>query len=302
MRKLFTFLSFSCIVLFSEAQTDLPPVLEIKTDTIDFHIPSNKVQTLEDNSGKLTFEQVSQAPLIDSFHLNKTRTYNFSAYAFWFRFRLKNTMDHAEDICFQTSAEYTDYYIRRADGTWRHFQTGTGVPRSKIEGIESLLCITLSVNPGEELLIYRRDRNNNAYVSPADFDTYILFKDKVIKGAYIVYKNSYWRDVASILLAGILILAAFFNFFFYRSTRDKVYLYFAMFVLFYGILKSSASLFVIFFWDQPRLFEVIQNVCGTLYIFSISNFIRHYFQTPLYNKKWDRILIGVAFAFSLPTL
>src|SRR5215467_12943562 len=59
-----------------------PHVFEIKTDTEDIHIASSGIQVLEDNSGKLMFEQVSKEPLIDSFQLNTARKYNFSAYAF----------------------------------------------------------------------------------------------------------------------------------------------------------------------------------------------------------------------------
>src|SRR5215831_461543 len=213
-----------------------PHVFEIKTDSADLYIPGNGVQVLEDNTGKLTFDQVTHEPLVGSFHLNNVRKYNFSAYAFWFRFGLKNIMDHDEDICFTSTAEYTDYYIRRSDGTWKHLQTGMFVPGSKIDGIKNLRYVTLNIKAGEELLIYRRDRNNSAYIVASDFDTFVSFKDKVIENAYVIQRDDYLQDTAWVLLAGILILSAFFNFFFFGTTKDKVYLYFAQFVFFYSII------------------------------------------------------------------
>jgi hypothetical protein len=302
MRSLIFCLFFLLIFVSAiDAQKSAPPLLEIKTDTADFHVRGYDIQVLEDNTGKLTFEQVSQQPLVDSFHLNNIRKYNFSAYAFWFRFRLKNAMDRDEDIYFTTGAEYTDYYIRRGDGSWKQLRMGDNIPRSKIQGIRDQMLASFRIKAGEELLIYRRDRNNT-YVIPAELDTYVYFRDKVIQGFFVEKRDRFGGIIAWVFLAGILMLAAFFNIFFFVTTRDKVYLYFAMFVFFYSLNSLLFALFPIFFNEQPGLFKQIFLVCGMLGLFSIGNFIRHYFETYRYNRTLDRILMILIALMLLPFL
>ena len=78
------------------AQTSLPPVYEIKTDTVTIQrIDSIYFQRLEDKVGKWTIDDVNKPPLSDKFHQKGTKADGIDTNAihiYWHRYRLKNVM------------------------------------------------------------------------------------------------------------------------------------------------------------------------------------------------------------------
>jgi signal transduction histidine kinase len=292
--KIFILTCHLCIlsVTIIIAQNPLPPSFAIATDKNDcFTLPKDSIQVLEDNTGKLSFEQVSTVPLISSFHINNEAKINPSAYAFWYRYRLMNTTNHNADISINTIAEYCDIYIKTADSSDKHFHTGWGVPWSKKDGLKLDDVVIFIIKPGQEVLIYHRERYNPNHLLPKDISITYCNTASAIQNIYIYNDKTKISELVSMLFAGILILAAVFNFFFFSTTKDKAYLYFAMFAFFYGLTPYSNGLLNIFFREHPSLGNNTGNVGWFLFSVFLTNFFRHYLETGKYNRVWDRILV-----------
>src|SRR6266516_1603839 len=118
MKKIFLLGSLMLFVFTNAiSQNSLPPVYEITTDTLLNNIlPDPYWQVLEDNSGKLSFEEVSKVPLTEKFHYStgKKLLCDRSHRGYWFRYVLKNQMDHIAKICFVNGFndfhEQSEYY------------------------------------------------------------------------------------------------------------------------------------------------------------------------------------------------
>src|ERR1035438_942304 len=90
-------------IIKAYGQSNLPPAYNIIKDT-DLHteIPTGYWKMLEDKGGKLTFQQVIQSPVADEFHFNQSKVnqFDFTIHAYWFCYRLRNTMSHDAEIGF----------------------------------------------------------------------------------------------------------------------------------------------------------------------------------------------------------
>src|SRR5215831_5089187 len=193
-RMRLAFLCLLCLIPFVKiiAQSDQIPVFPIATDATSFRLlPMDSLQVLEDSTGKLTFEQASTVPGINQFHVCRDDGFNFSVHTYWFRFRLKNMMDHDAKICLESDAQYCDFYVQDQPGSWQHFTIGADVPWSKKAGLKGVSAVPLVLKQGEEILVYRKDRNNSSFKRLKYFQTAIGFTDDVIKRQYIERTNGY---------------------------------------------------------------------------------------------------------------
>ncbi len=87
------------------AQTSLPPVYEIKTDTAtEQELDISHYQMLEDRDGKWTIDEVAKLPLANKFHkrgaiINDADTI---VKTYWFRYRIKNIGSKETKIAFDS--------------------------------------------------------------------------------------------------------------------------------------------------------------------------------------------------------
>src|SRR6476646_6981593 len=156
MIKVFVLILFTPLTLCAFAQNNLPPVFEIKADTIDHvKLVDSNWQMLEDKTAKLTIDQVSQPPITNQFHSNTVPAKGVNTY--WFRYRLKNTMTQEVEIAISEGlVSYGDIYTKNAKGQWDHKMNGRYVPWSKRDGVKKFMSILYTLQPGEELLIHER--------------------------------------------------------------------------------------------------------------------------------------------------
>src|SRR5437773_3578428 len=119
---------FSCLVHMSVlAFAGFPPPHTIYTDTLDVEIPDTAWQMLEDPTGTLTIDQVSQPPMSNKFHFDSTyrNGIGFSIHTYWMRLRLRNGMARRADIIlYQQYADKIDYFFKYADGSEHHQSIG----------------------------------------------------------------------------------------------------------------------------------------------------------------------------------
>ncbi len=219
------------LLLFDQtiAQNNLPPVYEIKSDTgVYFTIDANYWQLLEDKEGNLTIKEANQLPVSEKFHQSNQIDYRIHYY--WFRYRLKNSMNKDVTICLPntTNADQSDYYVYNEYDKWTHFTTGILYPYSKKDGLKKINEIPISLKQEEEVLIYNRIKNYYYFNKPKFLSVSIGITNKVIQENYIENDSNFSIRDLSALFTGILLFAVVFSLFFYSIVRDRVYLYYAL--------------------------------------------------------------------------
>ena len=181
----------------SGAQNLLPHVFEISSDTalVDT-LPAGNWQILEDEGGRLTFEEISKSPVAEKFHYDTAKKINFQIATYWFRFELKNTSNHELKIgLYEYLKAKSDWYILSANGQAIHKKTGMEIPWSKNESLKFITYFPSSFNflpviiqPQETMVFYNRvvcNYFNYSYTNPKQFFITYGSTEKVIFQNYI---------------------------------------------------------------------------------------------------------------------
>src|SRR5579863_830017 len=300
MQKQFVLLISLCLfIVKANGQSSLPPVYNIITDTaVHTEIPAGYWKILEDKEGKLTFQQVTQSPVADKFHFNlsKSNDFNYTIQTYWFCYRLRNTMSHDVEIGFgyediqRGGDEQSTFYLKQG-GTWNQFENGLLAPRRKPNGLVLNQYIPVVMKPGEELTVY--NRVNNSFLFPFTSTKYSIFfsaSRKVLEQHYVQDEFLYISAVHDSILFGILLFACVFNFFFFLIVKERVYLFFALYVFFLGTGRMLFETYFVFlrasrfFWRW--LFVSIYNSN----FFFLTYFIRSLLNTRILLPRWDRFL------------
>ena len=293
IKRLFL-LSFILIVaLKSIAQVNLPDVFEIKTDTTFFqYLSSSQWQMLEDKGGDWTIEKVSKSPLSDKFHKRDTVIQGIDTVVktYWFRFRLKNVMNVPAKISLDAYFERDDYYVLDQKGSISHFVTGRGVPWKNKDGLKSRNFIPLTLQPGEELIVYDRGSNDKPGM-PDIFNLDIASTEKIIERDFVSEQDELVPKFFKMVYfaMGFFLLATIFNLFFFWTTRERTYLYFALFLLFVVVEIFTQGLTRLY--PGLRTYEGIYVIIALFFYFL---FIRRYFATFQYAPRWDKFLIAIS--------
>ena len=217
-----------CIFLLNQAiaQNNLPPVFEIKTDTVEWQeIDSVYWQTLEEGAEKWTIEDITTVAVTNKFHYKsqKISTVDAAANTYWFHYRLKNVMNSEARIALASISQYDDFYLPQPDGKWTHFVSGSFADLDKKNGLKKVNCIPLIMRPGEQLTVYQRISNKIRGLPP-DFTIAIVSTDKTIQQYYVEEVDNSIRyssrELQEMFLEGVLLLSIFINLLFFRIVRE----------------------------------------------------------------------------------
>jgi two-component system, NtrC family, sensor kinase len=282
------------------AMPGLPPAHIIDTDTLDYvMITDSSCQVLEDAKGAWTIDQVSQPPVSYHFHPNLEfiNGLGFSVHTYWMRCRLKNNMTRRAEIFFYLMyADKVDYYFSGANGGWDQQSTGSLYPSGNNNIFQSIHYVPLSINPGQEITMYVRFYINYCYYTnhfrPKKLGLFYGSKEKFVND----YHKSYLLPaIKEAFLCGILIIALIYNLFFFWTVKERLYLYFSLFLLCFTVSYCYMFFYLTSFYNEhPYLFNYTSNIWGPLYLFFEVFFIRHFFKTRQSTPRWDNYLIGVA--------
>ena len=293
IKRLFLLSFILILVANAIAQVNLPDVFEIKNDTAIFqYLNSSQWQILEDKEGRWTIEQVSKPPLSEKFHKRDTVIQGMDTVVktYWFRFRLKNIMNVPAKISLDAYFERDDYYVLDQKGSIRHFITGRGVPWKNKDGLKPRNFIPLTLQPGEELFVYDRASNDNPGM-PDLFNLDIASTEKIIERDFVSEQDDLVPKFFKLVYfaLGFFLLATIFNLFFFWTTRERTYLYFALFLLFVVVEIFTQGLTRLY--PGLRTYEGIYVIIALFFYFL---FIRRYFATFRYAPRWDKFLIAIS--------
>ena len=302
------FLFCFCLINRLQAQSILPPVYEIKTDTaLRQNIDIQYWQMLEDKEGDWTIDNVSKLPLSGKFHFEPDNLpgYDTIINTRWFRYRLKNVTGREIKIGLSALTEESTFYLLQQDSSWISLNSGLLFPWEKKDGLKFGNCIPVTLKPDEELLVYQRIYNKfECIVNP--FDVSFVNIDKIIRDCYVDFidkegESFFNGKITLSFTMGFLFFASFFNFFFYSVTKEKIYLYFTFYVFFYTLNRFNPIALEILYWGHPEIYNYIiygKYVWSLAWIF-LFLFFRYVFKINKTFPTWDKILLGLYVIYGL---
>jgi signal transduction histidine kinase len=298
-KPIIALISFCLFIINLNGQSSLPPVYDIINDTvIHTDIPGEYWKMLEDKKGKLTLQQVIQSPVADEFHLSQSKDirYNYAIHAYWFCYRLRNAMNHDieiglgyENLEDQANEEST-FYLKR-DGKWSIFENGLLTPHVKLNGLDLNNYIPVRLGPGEELIVYNRVYNSYLFqFFSGRHSIYFSTPKKILEKNYVRDESLYVTAVNDSTLFGILLSACIINFFFFLIVRERVYLFFALYVLCLGFGRMPIETYFVFLRGSRVFWGWIYDITFNMIFFLLVYFIRSLLNTQKILPRWDRIL------------
>ena len=303
MLKLFYTLLFICTLFWSNvfAQDQLPPIYEIKTDTIHEQILDSVYwQKLEDKEGKWTLDEIRRAPLYKQFHIQKTDTAGI--YTHWQRYRLKNVLPQGTKIFLTSSADFYDVYLIRHDSSVMHYRSGILRKWDEKDGLKSAEymrgVVPVILAPGEEITVFDRRSRKNEEIKR--ITVRLLSEDNVMK-QYMRYTEDRVyifeeSNLYEIFTAGLLFISILLSLFFYSVVREKVYLWFALYAFFVGLMNLHNVSAEYTYRFQPEWVWYVRYlglIPWTFAPFLLIQFIRHFFILRQKYRRWDMLLYWV---------
>ncbi|HZZ75682.1 MAG TPA: 7TM diverse intracellular signaling domain-containing protein, partial [Puia sp.] len=306
MKKQFLpLISLFLFVANVNGQSGLPPIYNITSDTaLITLIPPGYLKMLEDKKGTLTLQQVTQSPVADEFHFNQSKgnLFDYNVHTYWFCYRLRNAMSHDTEVGFGfDNLQHQDnglstFYLNK-EGKWSKYENGFFAPSLKMNGLVLNNYIRVTMKPGEVLTVY--NRVNNSYIFPFSPNTYSIgfsSPKKVFEQNYIQDESIYIDAVHDSILFGILLFACVFNFFFYLIVKERVYLWFALYVFFLGIGRMFLETYFVFLRESRFVWEWLYIIVYNSTFFLLVYFIRSLLNTRVLLRRWDRFLNWLNYA------
>ena len=211
------------------------------TDSTQTHLIGKYTETLEDPTGKLTFEQIRnsgnfKASPDDVPHFGITKS------ACWIRFEIENdTYTPSVLLSLQYPAlDYVELYSLNANGTYSIDTTGEYRPITKRDYDNQNFIFDLNIPHGGKRTYYIRVNSSEQILIPLAVGT---------SAATTEYLNN--QDILTGIFFGIILVMILYNFFVYLTVRDKSYLWYVFYILFVGLTQIGLQGYSYrFFWPS----------------------------------------------------
>ncbi len=283
------------IFIYDDAwtQDSLPRFFVITTDTVvEYNLAIQQYQILPDKTGKFTIDQVKNSTLSKQFFSldKKPAGIDTMVHTTWFRYRVMNGLNKEINISLVSSADESDFYVFRNNNKPTHYKNGFTVSWNDKDGLPASNMIPLKLAPGEQVSFYYRRANDEARF-PSSFKLKLVNTEKYalkqltetqtfIEPGFLLFA----------MFAGFCLLGSLFNFFLFIIDKQKVHLYFSLFLISLALIISPLNIIFILRY-QPGLSKMTVLTTGWLFILAFIQFIRHYFQTFINTPRLDRFLL-----------
>ncbi|NQZ07737.1 MAG: hypothetical protein HRT35_11295, partial [Algicola sp.] len=266
---------FSCAGLTAGIGAD--PV--ILTDKVDVYPLGLHLELLEDKQANLTIDDVRSSPTVRRFRPNhKTSpSFGFSASAYWAKFSLNNQSSQTKrwlfEIAFPLHDEVDIYVFNTSDPLFslqNHWQTGDSLPFASRPYDNHNFVFPLVIPTKQSVTVFVRLKSNNSMVLP-----FTLWS---VDG----FNHNNVRTVLGLgLYYGIMLVMMLYNAFVYVSVRDKSYLFYIIYLLFFSLSVSTINgLGSQFLWpNEPWL--------------SNQGFVIFMFQTAFWGVLFSQHFLGL---------
>ena len=214
------FILFAFFPLVSFAQSPAPETFSITTDTAaEIKLDGKYWRIWDDSAGNTEFKIVSSPEIANRFLLfDTTKKFDFSVRTFWYKLKLKNTLNKQVEIGLPTGMMYWDIYFADSTLQWQHRKTGSGYHKSARDGYKLLNAATITLEPNQEIVVFARQHNSLRF-SPSR-DLALWFMDAALQKKFDVKNRlspiSDFENIINAFLLGMIFITCIFNLTFYR--------------------------------------------------------------------------------------
>jgi signal transduction histidine kinase len=305
MKKILVVLALQLVLLFgADGKDELPPVFEITTDTIwNGVLPHNYWQMLADSGGHLSLNEITNS---DRFQDPQRINIDRRVAAWWFRFTVKNAMNKIVQFGFyDLSAESTEWIAVDEQNKITKRLGGIETPWSRKTGLRNENFNFFSIAPGQQLTIYKRAQldyfnysywfTNSSFTNIEEHFRSIQygFAESVMQNKYVNDETHYFMAVHDSFLFGLLLMAAVLNLLFFLIVKERLYLFFALYVfsLGFGRFNIDSEFFQVFLRDHPAFYITFTRFIFFPIDIFLALFIRELLKTKKSYPRLDRMLI-----------
>jgi two-component system, NtrC family, sensor kinase len=194
-------------------------------------------------------------------------------------------------------SDFAHFYVMRANGGMDTCTTGTYVGWSEKKEFRFDNVCVFTLDSAETVKVVYEARFASD-VFDTTFKVAIVSPNRVARGRLNLLEKKVLRDQNTKynFFAGFFFMAALIYFFFFRVVRERLFLFFGIFVLLLGFSTSRVMALVLL--EHPNYmyyFALFNAACFSAFVF----FYREYFQTRKFVPKWDTFLLSITIAFLL---
>lgn len=248
---------------------------------------------LADPGGRLTIDQAAQGtyqPMIAGQNLAG------HARAYWIRLRVKPAGRAPEHDYLITDPGWdkTDLYVP-TDGSFKKLASGAQIPPARRPVVASTIAFPIALSPDQTSTYYLRIENDLVPEGSAQ-----PFAVSVVPAKAFVRETRKFNYLQGIY-AGIVLGMFAYNFVLFFSLRERTYLFYCIYVLFFGavwILRAD------FLFDALWPNSPVWNAASSFYFVGIAViasalFVRSFFDSQELSRALDRTLLAIAWFTAL---
>ncbi len=286
-----------CLALLNVTAWAAPTAFELPPEPVDVRSFIEHVELLEDNTGELSIEDVSQR-FDSSFEPATPATANvgFTDSVYWVRFKLANANETPRKVFVRQTyplIDSLDLYEQTPDGAWRQTSTGDRQPFASRPVAHRDFLFPLIVPPQAEGIYYLRYQSQG----PIDISLTLSSAEQVI-GAISE------EQVAFGIYFGCVLMLLVWSGLVFIAVRDKAFFAYFAYVAAFGLyMLVNNGLAFQFLWPaSPRWANTSLLVLLHLAGFTALQFSRVILRSSDYTPKLDRIAQGLQLVFVISLL
>jgi PAS domain S-box-containing protein len=242
-----------------------------------------KLFILEDKQSQVTIDSLLKSPQSFKFQPNSEPkpNFGFSTSTFWFKFILRNETDRYENYILEISNPDLDnigFFVVDNNKVKREVITGELYDVKSRDIFHRNFIFNINIEPGKTYVYYINTRNSgHAFFVPINIQSSEQF-----------YIDDNVEQLVNWLIYGLLLFIVIFNIYLYRSTKDKVNLFYTLYVIFAGIFFFYYDGYLYFF-NPPPFIEGFKWIYPSLYVVSLVSFSETFTKNDIKLKglrKW----------------
>lgn len=278
------FIFVVCGLFFYPAASLAAPPLEI-TSQGDSFLLGKFLDVYEDKSTRQSLDDVMKDAAFIPLGKDLMNG-GFSRSAYWFRGKLVNKGAVAEKFILEAdnpALDYLELHIFRNGGKHEVHKAGDHQPFFSREIIARTFAFSVPMEQGEEAEFYVRAQTSSSILVPL-----IFWRE----APYM--QNLLWQTNFFGVIIGVSILILVYNFFLYVSLRDKNYLLYVLYILFFFLISFDVN-GVAFNYFWPNSVWLANGgaflFAGLAILFSLI-FTRSFLETRRHAPFFDKLLVG----------
>lgn len=292
-------LCICCFCSFGTLAQNWPNALVIDDPTILNSLDSSQFQILEDNNFNLNQaialgKQGAFKPLL--FNTPESRSTGQ-----WYRFKIQNKTNQTIHFFINTyrASFSTVYESKNGIKGWITKKSGNKCPESEMDnsgGSKERYRIFVAIDSGQTVYIYQHLKVNFwekriGFVTPR-----LQLENERVNDYFQEMKvDEGWKHyLLDGLMIGIFLFGIFYNFIIFGFTRDKVYLFFGIFLVFLMLDCRQESILYGFIKENVGVYTFVSNFFYLLFhIFFFKAIMKYIGYIPDTHKRYKTINIGL---------